>query len=90
MQNETTEQLAARHDALLDFVAPLVALEVKAEERDRAIAGAMSKVRPQYLEALRAMTGGRLYPDANGTLRVTFGQVEGYAPRDAVWYPRKR
>src|SRR5207244_2751796 len=28
----------------------------------------------------------RLYPDANGTLRVTFGKVEGYAPKDAVVY----
>ncbi len=28
----------------------------------------------------------RFYPDANGTLRVTYGQVKGYAPRDAVRY----
>ncbi len=28
----------------------------------------------------------RLYPDANGTLRVTYGNVQSYAPRDAVKY----
>ena len=38
------------------------------------------------LEGLRAARGGRLYPDANSTLRVGFGQVRGYSPRDAVWY----
>jgi len=27
-----------------------------------------------------------VYPDANGTLRVTYGTVKGYSPRDAVWY----
>jgi hypothetical protein len=26
------------------------------------------------------------YPDANFTLRVAYGQVMGYKPRDAVWY----
>jgi hypothetical protein len=38
------------------------------------------------LDALRVASGGRLYPDANSTLRVGFGQVQGYSPRDAVWY----
>ena len=26
------------------------------------------------------------HPDANGTLRVTYGKVKGYTPRDAVQY----
>jgi Peptidase S46 len=29
------------------------------------------------------------FPDANSTLRVTFGQVKGYKPRDAVYYDFK-
>src|SRR5690606_33935678 len=28
----------------------------------------------------------RFWPDANGTLRVAYGQVEGYQPRDAIVY----
>ncbi len=28
----------------------------------------------------------RFYPDANSTLRVTYGRVEGFRPRDGVWY----
>jgi len=28
----------------------------------------------------------RFYPDANGTMRVTYGNVNGYHPRDAVYY----
>jgi hypothetical protein len=30
--------------------------------------------------------GKRFYPDANFTLRVTYGKVKGYNPRDAVYY----
>ncbi len=29
------------------------------------------------------------FPDANSTLRVTYGQVKGYKPRDAVYYDFK-
>lgn len=28
----------------------------------------------------------RIFPDANSTLRVTYGKVKGYSPRDAVYY----
>jgi hypothetical protein len=86
MQNETTAQLDARHDAFLDLAASLMPLNLENEKREKELAGAMSRLRPMYMEALRAMSGGRLYPDANGTLRVTFGKVEGYAPKDGVWY----
>ena len=28
----------------------------------------------------------RFYPDANFTLRVSYGNVNGFAPKDAVYY----
>ena len=86
MMNETTAQLKARKDSFVDFAAALTPLLLERENRDQTVSGAMSRVRPLYLEALRAMSGGTLYPDANSTLRVTFGKVEGYVPRDAVYY----
>jgi len=40
-----------------------------------------------YMKALmEVMPEERYFPDANSTLRVTYGQVKGYAPRDAVYY----
>jgi hypothetical protein len=40
-----------------------------------------------YVEGLRLMEPEKnFFPDANRTLRVTYGNVEGYQPRDAVWY----
>jgi len=30
--------------------------------------------------------GQDFIPDANGTLRLTFGRIKGYSPRDAVFY----
>ncbi|MGN0037503.1 MAG: S46 family peptidase [Bacteroidaceae bacterium] len=38
-------------------------------------------------EALRRMDeSGEAYPDANSTMRLSFGIVQGYAPRDGVRY----
>jgi hypothetical protein len=40
-----------------------------------------------YMEALMTVfSEKRFYPDANFTLRVAYGQVEGFAPLDAVQY----
>jgi hypothetical protein len=40
-----------------------------------------------YINGLREMeTNKKFYPDANLSLRVAYGKVEGYKPRDAVDY----
>lgn len=40
-----------------------------------------------YVKALREVfKDKRFYPDANSTLRVAYGQVDDYEPRDAVFY----
>ncbi len=40
-----------------------------------------------YVAGLMEMKKGQaFYPDANLTMRVTYGQVEGYKPRDGVTY----
>jgi len=38
------------------------------------------------VEGLRAWKQGALYADANGTMRINYGVVKGYSPRDAVWH----
>ena len=40
----------------------------------------------EYNDALYEWHQAPLYPDANGTIRFTWGQVKGYSPADAVWY----
>jgi hypothetical protein len=86
MVNESTQKLMARQDSMINFAASLRPFAAQLDEAREARAGAMSRLRPVMLDALRVARGGRLYPDANGTLRVGFGQVKGYSPRNAVWY----
>ena len=40
-----------------------------------------------YMKAiLELFPNKRIFPDANGTLRVTYGKVKGYSPNDAIYY----
>lgn len=45
------------------------------------------KARQTYVKGIMEMEGEmNLWPDANLTLRYTYGQVKGYSPRDNVYY----
>jgi len=47
----------------------------------------LAKGRRLFVKGLREMRSDRIfYPDANSTMRVTYGKVLGYSPADAVDY----
>jgi hypothetical protein len=54
---------------------------VKAEEKkDDARSGDLLLVTPSYVEGMKAVLGGALAPDANSTLRITYGTVKSFKP----------
>lgn len=53
----------------------------------RSIKEDINELQSQFLTAqMEVFSERRFYPDANGTMRVTYGQVASYQPRDAVTY----
>lgn len=47
----------------------------------------INRLQRNYMEAqLTVFSNKRFYPDANSTLRVAYGKVKGYAPKDAMQY----
>ncbi|MDZ7614875.1 MAG: S46 family peptidase [Flavobacteriaceae bacterium] len=47
----------------------------------------ITEVQKKYMKALmETFPEQRFFPDANSTLRVTYGKVKGYYPKDAVIY----
>jgi hypothetical protein len=79
------EVLAAR-DPFLDLAAALAPLEKANREAGKARNGAVSRLGPVYMQAMLDRAGGLVAPDANSTLRVTFGTVKGVSPQDGVLY----
>jgi hypothetical protein len=50
----------------------------------------IADLKRKHMAALmEVMPEKKFYPDANSTLRVTYGKVEGYKPRDGVHYLTK-
>ncbi|MGO4478672.1 S46 family peptidase [Massilia sp. 2TAF26] len=57
------------------------------EDHRKEVDGNLERVIPQYMEAVIAWKksqGKPVYPDANSTLRVTYGTVGSYQARDGV------
>jgi hypothetical protein len=47
----------------------------------------LARAERMYIKGLRQMDPeGMFYPDANSTMRLTYGTVSGYYPADAVYY----
>ena len=83
---QSSADLAKRGDSMLDLARKMAPLAAERREADRAFEGATLRIRPEYMKGLEKLAGGRLYPDANSTLRFTYGKVTGYVPRDGVAY----
>jgi hypothetical protein len=54
----------------------------------RALIGEQQLLNRAYMQAQREVLGDEkdFYPDANSTLRVTYGQIEGFQPQDGMSY----
>jgi len=79
-------------DRLKEDWALRLAIELydKAEEVNKqkmAYDEALATARRLFVKGLREMDPkGLYYPDANSTMRFTYGTVNGYPPADGVWY----
>ena len=83
------EGKALAHDPLIDLAGPLVAAQLRLEGERKEREGEQLRLRPAYMQALfawRAKQGRAVYPDANRTLRISYGKVEALSPRDAVHF----
>ncbi len=79
----------ASDDPAIKLAVALTPAVLEAEQRARRSRGEALLARPLYLQAVadyRASRGEFVYPDANSSLRITFGNVQGYAPQDGVAY----
>ncbi|MUU78580.1 S46 family peptidase [Winogradskyella endarachnes] len=76
------------NDAAYEYAKPIIdeffnTLNPEYQQKNEPITALQTKYMTALMEAL---PNARYFPDANSTLRVTYGQVRGYSPRDAVYY----
>lgn len=79
----------ASSDPAIQYAVAVMPALLQLERQDKVEAGERLAARPLYLQALadyKKSQGEFVYPDANLSLRITFGNVKGYSPRDGVEY----
>ncbi len=77
-------QLAGLHEPLIDFAVEIGTAEAQISPRQQAFNATVQRWRPVLVQGMTEMKGTKPYPDANRTLRFTYGDVRGYVPRDAL------
>ena len=79
----------ASSDPAIQYAVAAMPALLQQEEQKKIREGESLTARPLYLQALadyKKSQGEFVYPDANLSLRITFGNVMGYEPKDGVAY----
>jgi hypothetical protein len=84
--DKTPAQLREMNEPLIDFAADVGTLFASSQTATRTFNAMVGKWRPLLVEGMSEMGGTKPYPDANTTLRFTYGEVKGYVPHDAAIY----
>jgi hypothetical protein len=72
-------------DDVKSLVMALAKERAAANERAAAFAGKIDRLRLLYMQGLSEMKGLTPYADANSSLRFSYGNIKGYAPREAEY-----
>lgn len=79
-------EMQEKYPKIVDFVVGLAGERAAIAARARAFGEQIDPLRVTYQQAMAEMKNLMMYPDANSTLRFTYGNVRGYVPREAVVY----
>ncbi len=80
------ETVKRSDDPFLALAKELYPLYQKRRDNQERIQGQLDKLQAKLLDVKRQFSGKDFIPDANGTLRLTYGHIRQYSPRDAVIY----
>ena len=83
---KTPEQMAAVQDPFLDLAKALYPAVLEVREKQKARRGALDPLYARLSDVKELYLGKSFIPDANNTLRLTYGRIKGYEPADAVYY----
>ena len=88
-ENEEALISALENDPLVRQIGAIQkAYEEKVSPKYTAIQNQLAQLQRTYMKAqLEVFPDRKLFPDANSTLRVTYGKVDGYKPEDKPRYP---
>lgn len=82
----TADQLKAKYPKIVELVDGLTKARADYNSSNGKFNAEIDNLRLLYQQGMAEMKGITPYPDANASLRFTYGEVKGYNPREAVSY----
>lgn len=85
--DKSPEEFENSDDPFIRYAVASHAERMLLEQADKELRGQFQQWRPRYMEAVIAYNRSLnrpIYADANSSLRVTFGQVQGNQPKDGL------
>ncbi|RPJ83842.1 MAG: S46 family peptidase, partial [Acidobacteria bacterium] len=79
------EEIAREEDPFVRLAVALYPAVKAMKDAEKRREGDLNRLYSLYLDVKKEFLGGEFVPDANSTLRLTFGRIKGYEPRDAVF-----
>jgi len=86
--NRSLDEFEASDDPFIRYAVATWDDRKRLEDVDTELSGQFQAVRPKFMEAIIAFNreqGQPIYADANSTLRITYGNVKGYSPKDGIY-----
>ena len=84
------EAFLSSNDPFIQLAVAMSPADLEAERESKDRAGRIQAARSRYMEGMLAFaeaTGRPIYPDANGSLRFTYGRVTGRQQDGQIWTP---
>ncbi|HPI37184.1 MAG TPA: S46 family peptidase [Ignavibacteriaceae bacterium] len=82
----TPEEIEKLNDPLIQFVAAMKEADKPKQKEADVRNGKLNILLAKLLDVKRLRQTKTFIPDANSTLRFTFGYIKGYSPADATYY----
>jgi len=89
MMNLTLEELNSSQDPLIIFIKDIFEESLEYEKESERVGAQRQLLKSKFNNLLRKYyesSGRQMYADANGTLRVTYGNVAGVSLQDGIRY----
>lgn len=89
MMNLTLEELNSSQDPLIIFIRDIFEESLEYEKESERVGAQRQLLKSKFNNLLRKYyesSGRQMYADANGTLRVTYGNVAGVSLQDGIRY----
>ncbi len=82
---KSPEEIDQLHDPFIEFAKALYPSYQQLKETRQRREGALSKLSALFVDVKQQFQKKDFIPDANSTLRLTFGKIKGYSPADALY-----